>query len=137
MAYTKQTWADGTSGNTPITAERLNHIEGGIEAAHEAVEELRDSVSQSGMPDGFTLRTIGGIAILSVNANGVSISTNSAIDCGTLPVAPPERYIAALASPSSAAAIRAYVNADGVFGIAAYEEVSDAFVYGEVVFPVS
>jgi hypothetical protein len=33
MAYTKQTWADGESGGTPITAARLAHIEDGIEAA--------------------------------------------------------------------------------------------------------
>ena len=30
MAYTKQTWVDGT---TPIDAEHLNHMEDGIEAA--------------------------------------------------------------------------------------------------------
>lgn len=30
MAYTKQTWVDGT---TPIDAEHMNHIEDGIEAA--------------------------------------------------------------------------------------------------------
>lgn len=34
MAYTKQTWADGFVGGTPITAARLGHIEDGIEAAH-------------------------------------------------------------------------------------------------------
>ena len=33
MAYTKQTWADGEEGNTPITAARLNHIEDGVSAA--------------------------------------------------------------------------------------------------------
>lgn len=30
MAYEKQTWADGAAGGTPITADRLNHIESGI-----------------------------------------------------------------------------------------------------------
>lgn len=30
MEYTKQTWADGEAGGTPITAEKLNHIEQGI-----------------------------------------------------------------------------------------------------------
>lgn len=32
MAYTKQTWEDLPSTNTPITASRLNHIEDGIES---------------------------------------------------------------------------------------------------------
>lgn len=31
MAYTKQVWRDSETGGTPITAERLNHIEDGIE----------------------------------------------------------------------------------------------------------
>ncbi|SJM61363.1 hypothetical protein [Gulosibacter sp. 10] len=30
MAYEPQTWADGEDGGTPITADRLNHIEQGI-----------------------------------------------------------------------------------------------------------
>ena len=30
MAYTPFEWADGEAGGTPITAERLNHIEQGI-----------------------------------------------------------------------------------------------------------
>lgn len=30
MAYNPQTWADGEAGGTPITADRLNHIEQGV-----------------------------------------------------------------------------------------------------------
>lgn len=30
MAYEKQEWKNGEEGGTPITAERLNHIETGI-----------------------------------------------------------------------------------------------------------
>lgn len=30
MAYTPYNWKDGQAGGTPITAERLNHIEQGI-----------------------------------------------------------------------------------------------------------
>src|SRR5690625_165395 len=30
MAYNPFEWADGEAGGTPITAERLNHIENGI-----------------------------------------------------------------------------------------------------------
>lgn len=33
MAYTPHEWADGEDGGTPITAERLNHIEAGVEGA--------------------------------------------------------------------------------------------------------
>lgn len=35
MAYSKQTWKDGESGGTPISAKRLNHIEDGIAAKAE------------------------------------------------------------------------------------------------------
>ena len=30
MAYQKQNWASGETGNTPITPEALNHMEQGI-----------------------------------------------------------------------------------------------------------
>ena len=30
MAYEPHTWADGPEGGTPITADRLNHVEQGI-----------------------------------------------------------------------------------------------------------
>lgn len=30
MAYEKQVWKDGEEGETPITADRLNHMEAGI-----------------------------------------------------------------------------------------------------------
>lgn len=33
MSYNKQTWADGDTGGTPISATRLNYIENGIAAA--------------------------------------------------------------------------------------------------------
>lgn len=35
MAYTKQTWENLPSTNTPITSDRLNHIEDGIYNAYE------------------------------------------------------------------------------------------------------
>ncbi len=43
MAYTKKTWADGSAGNTPITAAELNRMEDGIDEAvngTDTVEEL-------------------------------------------------------------------------------------------------
>lgn len=36
MAYTKQTWANGSGGNTPLSATRLQYIENGIEASDAA-----------------------------------------------------------------------------------------------------
>lgn len=49
MAYTKQTWKDGTGGATPLTAARLNHMEDGIKATSDAV----DSVSSEFALDGI------------------------------------------------------------------------------------
>lgn len=36
MAYSKQTWNNGVTGGTPINADRLNHMEDGIEEARAA-----------------------------------------------------------------------------------------------------
>jgi hypothetical protein len=33
MAYSKQTWVNGSGGGTPVSAARLGHIEDGVEAA--------------------------------------------------------------------------------------------------------
>lgn len=38
MAYTPFEWADGEEGGTPITAERLNHIEDGVADAAAAAD---------------------------------------------------------------------------------------------------
>lgn len=40
MAYAKQTWVDGEEGGTPLAAVRLNYMETGIKAAHDAVSAL-------------------------------------------------------------------------------------------------
>lgn len=42
MSYTKNVWRDLETGGTPITAEKLNHIEDGIED----LDQFRDSISQ-------------------------------------------------------------------------------------------
>lgn len=39
MAYEKQDWKDGEEGDTPITAERLDHIEDGIADKSERGEQ--------------------------------------------------------------------------------------------------
>lgn len=46
MAYTKNTWADGSTGGTPITAAKLNAMETGIAAgADGSVVDSRLSVN--------------------------------------------------------------------------------------------
>ncbi len=44
MAYEKQEWKDGQEGETPITAERLNHIEEGI-------NEVNNKADKSSLDD--------------------------------------------------------------------------------------
>lgn len=43
MGYEKQTWIDGKS---PINAERMNHMEGGIEAAHAELSSLSEEIAK-------------------------------------------------------------------------------------------
>lgn len=38
MSYTKQTWADGSAGGTPLSATRLNHIEDGLANVYDKTE---------------------------------------------------------------------------------------------------
>lgn len=39
MPFTMKLWADGPSGNTPITAAELNRLETGISEAHSVIAE--------------------------------------------------------------------------------------------------
>lgn len=55
MGYTKQTWVNGTAGNTPVNADRLNHMEDGIEDAYyddtySTTETLTDKIWTDGKP---------------------------------------------------------------------------------------
>lgn len=54
VSYSRKTWKDGQSGNTPVTATELNRMEKGIaDAASQAntnetaIKNVRDSLSQS------------------------------------------------------------------------------------------
>lgn len=47
MSYTKQTWENLPSTTTPITADRLNHMEDGIYNANEGLIEVHDSYDTS------------------------------------------------------------------------------------------
>ena len=40
MSYTEQTWVDGQSGNTPLDAARLQHIEDGLKAQSDRIDSL-------------------------------------------------------------------------------------------------
>lgn len=45
MTYTKQTWADGPSGATPISADRLRHMEDGIGGAYDVDAPIASKVA--------------------------------------------------------------------------------------------
>ncbi len=46
MAYVKEVWVDGSGGGTPIDADSLNHMEGGIETADvNATQALSDAAA--------------------------------------------------------------------------------------------
>ncbi len=44
MSYTKQVWEDLPSLNTPITADRLNHMEDGIKGGNDLADNLNTSI---------------------------------------------------------------------------------------------
>ncbi len=48
MSYVKQTWADGPSGGTPVNAERLNHIEDGLDALDALVSTVPAATGVAG-----------------------------------------------------------------------------------------
>lgn len=48
MAYTKQTWADGSAGGTPVSAARLNHEENGIQEASDRLGVVEAAGYQTG-----------------------------------------------------------------------------------------
>lgn len=50
MAYSKQTWADGPGGGTPITAARLAHIENGIEASASTADDATTTANAAITP---------------------------------------------------------------------------------------
>lgn len=49
MAYDKQTWVDGPEGGTPLSAERLNHMENGIEEAQNVIPPAPTIASIQGL----------------------------------------------------------------------------------------
>ena len=89
MAYVKQTWENLPSTNTPITAERLNHMEDGIEGAYEqgggsdinVYNELSSSTVDTYSCD--YVNNIRKIATASVSSS-ITIANQEIIDFDTL-----------------------------------------------------
>ena len=76
--------------------------------------------------------------MLTIDVSGVTIGANSSKSYGTIPIHPETTHISAVATGSGEGGLRAYVNADGTFGIATgASAVSNLRVMGEVVFAVS
>ncbi len=66
MAYPQQSWANGQAGNTPITAERLTHIEEGLGGVADTVD---DHSAQLGIIDM-------GLPIMQENLEGLTTRAN-------------------------------------------------------------
>ena len=62
MAYTKQKWVDGADGGTPLSAERLNHMETGIADGQNAEAPTWSTIS--GKPAVIAAATAGGFFML-------------------------------------------------------------------------
>lgn len=80
VRFTKKTWADGSSGGTPITASELNRMEQGIKDCADGVNDLGDSISPM-----VTHRTNGsGLEVLEWSNNAgddwaISINTDGSL----------------------------------------------------------
>lgn len=73
MAYVKQVWENLPSTNTPLSADRLNHMEDGIYKANEELIEVHNSYSTS-TTDSYSCNYVNGVAgkILWTNPNPTS-----------------------------------------------------------------
>ena len=68
MAYQKQIWENLPSTNTPVSAERLNHMEDGIHDANEGLIEVHNSYSTN-TTDSYSCNYVNGL-------NGIILWTN-------------------------------------------------------------
>lgn len=46
IQYIKQAWKAGTSGGTPLSPDRLNHIEDGIKNNNDMISELNNNINE-------------------------------------------------------------------------------------------
>lgn len=79
MSYTKQTWADGSAGNTPITAARLGHIEDGIFDAAADADTAVGRVQPAWLFDVRDYGAVGGARVVGDGAmsSGVAVLTSA------------------------------------------------------------
>ncbi len=70
MSYEKQVWKDGTTDYTPLTPERLNHMEDGIAAANDAW----DSVAHAQLTTATAADRWGRIVLLAMREQTVTIT---------------------------------------------------------------
>lgn len=67
MGYTKQTWYNGASGGTPVTADALNHMETGIKGSVKGLKAGSSTVAANTSTD---LVAVEGTAPVSVSGSG-------------------------------------------------------------------
>lgn len=77
--YTPYTWADGSQGNTPITAYQLNHIEDGIGANSTDISSLDSRVTSlegKGVTQLLHIQASGQSQVLDSGAKEYALSQN-------------------------------------------------------------
>lgn len=73
MSYTKQSWADGPAGGTPISAARLNHMEDGIaSASSSAAADAAQATANAALSKANTALTAANNAQSDVDALGAT-----------------------------------------------------------------
>lgn len=77
MTYTKQTWVNGSAGATPISADRLNHLEDGIDAA-ETQSHASGTYAPLASPALTGSPTIGGIAAETTTGSAAKVAAEAA-----------------------------------------------------------
>ena len=75
VEYIKQAWANRPSATTPISAERLLHMESGIKANNEAIRELAAAVVSAIVNDPNKIASMA--ALYAVNQAVTELNSNS------------------------------------------------------------
>lgn len=78
MAYTKQIWENSPSTNTPLSADRLNHMEDGIDNAYKQIKNTYDTSTT----DSYSCNYVNNNFQNSYNliTNGSAVKTGRKID---------------------------------------------------------
>lgn len=130
MAYTKQVWRDLETGGTPITAERLNHIEDGIEENSNNWDSISPvsvecDLNANAQGNKIMLSKVGKLVTMSIG--GTQLKSNltawGSRQIATIPVSfrpKNEKIYAALCTDNGVAAIK--VANDGVLNVEARKD---------------